>query len=160
MPACPRGTLADVMPSLLAGLGVPGMTNVLGLPGASRVCLLLVDGLGWRLLQSYDTEAPFLSALATDREPIISGFPTTTATSIAALGTGVPSGEHGIVGYTFAVGVGADADADELLNALRWQRHGQGPPIDLRARIVPEQVQPRRTVFERAIDAGVEVRLA
>lgn len=141
------------MPPLLAGLGVPGMANVLGLPGASRVFLLLVGCLGWRLLQLYEAETPFLSALAADREPIISGFPATTATSIAALGTSVPSGEHGTVGYTFAVGAGA------LLNALRWQRQGQGPPADLRVRIVPEQVQPRRTVFERAIDAGVQVRL-
>ncbi len=152
-PSCPRGTLADVVPSLLAGLRVPGMTNVLGLPGASRVCLLLVDGLGWRLLRSHEAEAPFLSSLTADREPITAGFPATTATSIATLGTGVPSGEHGIVGYTFAAGPG------ELLNTLRWQRHGEEPPVDLRTRIVPERLQPRPTVFERATDAGVAVRL-
>jgi hypothetical protein len=39
--------LPNVVPSILARLGVPGMRAVLGLPGARRVCLLLVDGLGW-----------------------------------------------------------------------------------------------------------------
>jgi Type I phosphodiesterase / nucleotide pyrophosphatase len=155
-PLVPRyrtGALADVAPSLLAGLDVPGMFNVLGLPSASRVCLLLVDGLGWELLRAYGADAPFLSSLAADREPITAGFPATTVTSVAALGTGLPPGEHGLVGYTFA------ARDDELLNALGWSRHGTDKPVDLRSRIVPEQLQPRRTAFERATDAGVAVHL-
>jgi hypothetical protein len=155
-PLVPRygtGTLADVVPSLLAGFDVPGMINSLGLPSAARVCLLLVDGLGWQLLRSYSVDSPFLSSLAADREPITAGFPSTTVTSIASLGTGLPPGEHGLVGYAFAV------DDDELLNALGWHRHGRGRPVDLRSRVVPEQLQPRRTAFERASDAGVSVQL-
>ena len=54
-------TLADVGPSVLAGLGVPGLTNVLGLPAEPNVCLLLIDGLGWQLLQAHAPSAPFLS---------------------------------------------------------------------------------------------------
>src|SRR3979490_1075219 len=105
-PLVPRygtGTLADVVPSLLAGFDVPGMINSLGLPSAARVCLLLVDGLGWQLLRSYSVDSPFLSSLAAYREPITAGFPATTVTSIASLGTGLPPGEHGLVGYAFAV---------------------------------------------------------
>ncbi|GLY69714.1 alkaline phosphatase family protein [Amycolatopsis taiwanensis] len=146
-------TLADVVPSLLAGLDVPGMPNVLGLPDTRRVCLLLVDGLGWQLLRSHKAEAPFLSSLLPDREPITAGFPATTATSLASLGTGLPPGEHGLVGYSFATG------DDELLNALRWHRHGEDQAEDLRSQVVPEQLQPRRTAFERAADAGVAVQL-
>ncbi|MCP2257207.1 putative pyrophosphatase or phosphodiesterase, AlkP superfamily [Streptoalloteichus tenebrarius] len=153
LPTYSTGTLADVVPSLLAGLGVPGTSDVLGLPGAPRVCLLLVDGLGWELLRSHAADAPFLSSLAAERDPITAGFPATTATSLSTLGTGRPSGEHGMVGYSFA------PDDNEVLNVLRWQRHGDGAHVDLRSQYVPEQIQPHRTVFEQAADAGVEVRL-
>ena len=152
-PLVPRyggGSLADVVPSLLAGLGVPGMADVLGLSGPSRVCVLLVDGLGWRLLREHEADAPFLASLA--GPPITAGFPSTTATSLAALGTGVPTGEHGLVGYSFAEG-------GEMVNALRWSRYGAASHVDLRDVLVPEEVQPRRTAFEAAADAGVAVRL-
>lgn len=145
-------SLADTVPALLAGLGVTGMSNTFDIPRVSRVCLLLVDGLGWHLLRDHGAAAPFLYALSTGREPIVAGFPSTTATSVATLGTGVLSGEHGLVGYSFAV------DGD-LLNALSWRRHANGRPVDLRTRVVPEVIQPRRTLFERAVDAGVAVEL-
>ncbi|HWC82670.1 MAG TPA: alkaline phosphatase family protein [Pseudonocardiaceae bacterium] len=153
-PVLPRygtATLANVVPSVLAGLDVPGMAATLALPPARRVCLLLVDGLGWELLRGHEAHAPFLTSLTAGSTAITAGFPATTATSIAALGTGLPPGEHGIVGYSFA------ADNDLLLNALGWSRHTQGNPTDLRSRIVPEQLQPHPTAFQRAADAGVAV---
>ncbi|WP_018684907.1 alkaline phosphatase family protein [Actinokineospora enzanensis] len=146
-----RGSLAEVVPSVLAGLGVPGMADALGLAGPARVCVLLVDGLGWELLGEYAQDAPFLAALAADRSPITAGFPATTATSVAALGTGTATGRHGMVGYSFAV-------REELLNALRWHRHG-GSAADLRQILVPEEIQPHPTAFERAVEAGVSVRV-
>jgi len=157
-PVIPRygfGSLADVVPSLLAGLDVPSMADVLGLAGATRVCLLLVDGLGWRLLREHGSDAAFLTSLTATSSPITAGFPATTATNIAALATGMPAGEHGLVGYTFAARPGED----ELLDALRWRRHGVPEQVDLRSVLVPEEVQPYRTAFERAADAGVAVRL-
>ncbi|MGH3887677.1 MAG: alkaline phosphatase family protein [Pseudonocardiaceae bacterium] len=153
LPRYGAGALADVIPSLLAGLQVPGMVNLLDLPDARKVCLLLVDGLGWRLLRAYSDDAPFLSSLAAGREPITAGFPSTTVTSIAAIGTGLPGGEHGLVGYSFAT------SDNELLDALKWCRHGVDPAEDLRSQVVPERIQPRRTVWEQATDAGVAVRL-
>jgi predicted AlkP superfamily pyrophosphatase or phosphodiesterase len=153
-PLVPRygaGALSDVVPSILAALDVRGTTDVLGLPRSRKVCLLLVDGMGWNLLRSHEADAPFLSALAAERDPITAGFPATTATSIAALGTGLPTGEHGLVGYSF------EAADDVLLNALGWYRHANGRPADLRSLIVPEEIQPRRTAFERAAEAGVAV---
>jgi hypothetical protein len=153
VPQYGAGALANVVPSILAGLDVPEMSPVLSFPGSRRVCLLLVDGLGWKPFPSHEAEAPFLSSLASGRQPITAGFPSTTATSIAALGTGLPPGEHGIVGYSFAAG------DNVLLNVLGWNRHGRGRPADLRSRIVPEELQPRRTTFERAAEAGVTLSL-
>ncbi|MEU7529433.1 nucleotide pyrophosphatase/phosphodiesterase family protein [Saccharothrix sp. NPDC042600] len=147
------GTLAEVVPSLLAGFGVPGMTDVLGVAGPTRVCLLLIDGLGWRLLRDHADAAPFLAGLGGG--PIAAGFPATTATSIASLATGTPSGGHGIVGYSFAA---RGPEGEELLNALRWHRHGAGESVDLRSVLVPEEVQPGATALERAAAAGVDVR--
>lgn len=154
LPGAQRASLADVVPSLLAGMGVDGFTDRLGLRPVQGACLLLVDGLGWHALQEHPADAPFLTSLAHGSQPITAGFPSTTAASVSAIGTGLPAGEHGIVGFSFATPDGV------LLNALSWHTHGGGERIDLRERFVPEDVQPRPTALERAAAAGVRVILA
>lgn len=144
-------TLASLSPAILDSLGVPGNGGPLALPPARAVCLLLVDGLGWELLRRYARYAPFLTELAREAEPLAAGFPSTTATSIASIGTGLPPGGHGIVGYTFAT------DDGRLVNALSWASHADGAHSDLRGRFVPERVQPAPTIWERAERAGVAV---
>ncbi len=97
-PPVPRygaGALSDLPTSVLAGLGVPGAVNVLGLPELPRACVLLVDGLGWEQLKAHPDEAPYLNAM--DGGPITAGFPATTVTSLASLGTGAPPGGHGLL---------------------------------------------------------------
>jgi Type I phosphodiesterase / nucleotide pyrophosphatase len=149
-----RRSLTEVVSSLLAGLGVAGFTNELELEPAQSVCLLLVDGLGWRALREHSTDAPFLTSLAAGSAPITCGFPSTTAASVSTIGTGVPAGQHGIVGFSFAIPDGV------LINALSWHSHGGGERVDLRDRFVPEDIQPRSTALERAAAAGVRVALA
>lgn len=139
--------LAQVVPSALAALGVADLANTLGFPDLSRACVLLVDGLGHELLAAHAGDAPTLSALAST--PLRVGYPSTTAAGLAAIGTGLATGEHGMAGYTFEVpGVG-------VLNALRWTSHTDGG--DLRGALPPEQVQPLPTTFERAAAAGIEI---
>jgi Type I phosphodiesterase / nucleotide pyrophosphatase len=150
-PAYGAGALSDVTPAVLTALGVPGGGTAIPLPEARHVVLLLVDGLGWNLLRRYADEAPFLAGLAGD--PITAGFPSTTATSLASVGTGLPPGGHGIVGLAFEVGDGL------AMNALGWAAQGPGRPRDLRERFVPEDVQPVPTTFERMAAAGVGVRV-
>ncbi|MQA16302.1 MAG: alkaline phosphatase family protein [Pseudonocardiaceae bacterium] len=146
-------SLPEVVPSLLAALGVGG-PNPLDVEPARSVCLLLLDGLGAELLGEHAAEAPVLASLAAGSEPLTAGFPATTAASIASLGTGRPPGEHGITGYTFA------APGGVLLNALTWCSHGDGADaVDLRERAVPEQVQPYDTALQRAAGAGLDVRV-
>jgi predicted AlkP superfamily pyrophosphatase or phosphodiesterase len=148
-------SLVDVTPSLLAALGVAEFTDTLGVGGADRVCLLMVDGLGWELLQTYADDAPFLAGLASDDHPIQVGFPATTAVSVATLGTGLAAGEHGIVGISFQV------PGLPLLHALTWRGGtGPGPKDDMRDTAVPERVQPSATVLERAAAAGISVSVA
>ena len=147
-------TLAEVVPSLLAALGAGEFDNPLAAPAARSVCLLVIDGLGWRLLRDHAADAPFLAGLMPEANPLVAGFPATTATSLASLGTGLPPGQHGIVGYSFFVpGAG-------LLNALTWSSHGTVDPRDLRDVVVPENAQPMATLLERAQASGIAVTVA
>lgn len=146
-PAIPH--LSEVTPALLNALDVPGFTSTVDIPKASRACVLLIDGLGWELLNEYAADAPVLSGMS--RHPLRVGYPATTAAGLAAIGTGVASGEHGMTGYSFEVpGVG-------VLNALRWQLHPGG--ADLHDVLSPEQVQPLPTTFSRAAEAGRAVSI-
>ncbi|MEU7767501.1 alkaline phosphatase family protein [Nocardia sp. NPDC049190] len=144
-------SLADLFPSVLAGLGVPGADDRLGLElTAANVCVLLVDGLGADALAANLDAAPFLAGLPSIT--LTAGFPTTTATSLGSLGVGAPPGEHGIVGYLLSI-----PGYDRLLNPLAWRLHGEQNPSDLRAELVPEEFQPTPTVFERAAADGIAV---
>ncbi|HEY3339644.1 MAG TPA: nucleotide pyrophosphatase/phosphodiesterase family protein [Propionicimonas sp.] len=139
-PAVPNygvSTLADLLPSLGAHLGVPGAADVLGLPDAQRYLLVLIDGLGWHQLNDHADHAPNLTRLA--ERWITSGVPSTTATSITSIGTGLAPGSHGIAGYSFWY-----PQARTVLNTLRW-------PSDLSGL----DVQPQLTYFERLAGAGV-----
>lgn len=138
-------TLGSVLPSVLASLGVgdgsdlPGGPPHLELPPADRAVVVLVDGLGDRLLRRRSGHAPFLRSLLPSGRVIRAGFPTTTATSMGSFGTGLPPGAHGLVGYEVR-----DPATGRVLNELSWEN---GP--------VPEMWQPHPTVFERAQAAGL-----
>ncbi|MFI6353711.1 alkaline phosphatase family protein [Streptomyces sp. NPDC050743] len=145
LPEYGTGSLADLLPTLAAGLGVPGLTATIPeLTAADRVCVLLIDGLGWEQLRAHADEAPFLtSLLGTSRggtgRPLTAGYPATTAVSLASVGTGLPPGVHGLPGYAVR-----NPDTGELMNQLRWQ-----PYTD------PRAWQPYPTVFQLAQAAGV-----
>jgi hypothetical protein len=140
------GSLADVGPSLLAAMGVPDECDVLGLGEVVRACLFVVDGLGWNQLQRHRDAAPFLAAMS--GRSLTAGFPATTVASLSSLGTGTPTGRHGLTGYT-----SYDDSVPAVINWLAWR--SVGPNDDLRDRLVPEVVQPHPTVWERADAAGI-----
>lgn len=155
VPRYGRSSLSDVVPSILAGLRVPGFEDRLGLAldGVSRVALLLVDGLGSEQLRAHPQNAPFLDRFigGTDDHELTAGFPTTTAVSLCSVGTGLPPGEHGILGYQ----VEASIDLG-LMNSLQWSlRNTKSDALPLG--LEPEVFQPRATAFERAVDAGITV---
>lgn len=145
LPAYGSGSLADLLPTLAAGMGVPGAEAAIAeLTPVDRACVFLVDGLGWEQLRAHPDEAPFLhSLLATSRggtgRPLTAGFPATTAASLASVGTGLPPGRHGLPGYTVR-----DPDTGALMNQLRWQPWTE-----------PHAWQPYPTLFQLADRAGV-----
>lgn len=150
LPGAPRygsASLADVAPSLLDALGIPG-PNPFGFEPVRQACLLLVDGLGFESLGKHRSVAPFLAAAC--RAPIDAPYPTTTVASLASITTGRPPGEHGLLGPTVAL-----PDRDRPMNLLKWRLHGLGPDVDLTEVISPERFQPVPTVLERATAAGL-----
>lgn len=155
IPPYGEASLAEVVPSVLAALGVPGFDNPLGVEPLPGVCLLVVDGLGWELMEAHPKNAPFMTGAAeTSGRAISAVFPATTSASLASLSTGLPPGEHGLVGYTFAV-----PGHDRAMNSLLWELYGMGPSVDLREELVPEVFQPMPTVLERAAATGFEITL-
>jgi hypothetical protein len=148
-PAYGRGSLAEVMPAALAALGVPGTRDVLDLPlgGVRRLAVLLVDGLGSRLLPSASRVAPVLADALAGRlgslRTITCGFPSTTPTSLTSLGTGAAPGGHGVIGFTVNV-----PGTDRVLNHTEWLDDPD-----------PLAWQPLPTQFAQASAAGVSVRM-
>lgn len=150
-PAAPNygtASLSEVLPSVLASLGVPGDRDVLGLGEAARTVVLLVDGLGENLLRLHADAAPFLAGLA--GRPLTAGFPSTTVSSLTSLGTGLPTGLHGLTGATSYV-----AHLRQTVNWLAWRPVGSD--TDLRPQLDPEDVQPTPTALERAAANGIAV---
>jgi len=146
VPAYGQRSLADLLPSIVAALGVPGYDDVLGLTPAlidiRRVILLLVDGMGELNLAEHATIAPTLMSLTSPTGAIHASSPSTTPVSLASLGTGVPPGQHGIVGFTVAI-----PGTDRLLTHIDWREDPE-----------PRDWQPAPTVFEKAVRSGVSVR--
>ncbi|MET8576147.1 nucleotide pyrophosphatase/phosphodiesterase family protein [Streptomyces sp. NPDC005012] len=145
VPEYGSGSLADLLPTLAAGMGVPGLSPAITeLAPADRACVFLVDGLGWEQLKAHPDDAPFMnSLLASSRggtgRPLTAGYPATTATSLASVGTGLPPGAHGLPGYTVR-----NPETGELMNQLRWNPWTP-----------PALWQPHPTVFRMAEAAGV-----
>jgi hypothetical protein len=139
VPSYGESSLADLSASILASLTGDPARNVLGLPETARACLLIIDGLGWELLRAHQAAAPFLSELAFNSRQLTCGFPATTVTSLGSLGTALPPGTHGMLGYQVAI-----PGEHRLLNGLRW-------PHD----VDPVAWQPKPTLYERAAAAGV-----
>jgi hypothetical protein len=155
--AVPRygtATLADVLPGAAAALGVPvrrgdlpadplNLTDALG--GARRVAVLLIDGLGADLVRAHADLAPTLAALGSPVGDLSAPCPSTTPVSLATLGTGLPPGSHGILGFvTLVPGESGATGEARTLNHVRW---ADDPD--------PDVWQARRTVFQQSEAAGV-----
>ncbi len=137
--------LAGVLPSVVAALGVPVRgAGPLAMPAARSGVVVLVDGLGERLLERRGGHAPFLRSVRTGdglSAAVDCGFPSTTATSMGTFGTGRPAGSHGMVGMTVL-----DPALDAVFSELAWD-----------SRVDPLAWQPTSTVFEDVTAVGLPV---
>lgn len=132
------GDLTAVMPAIGSALGISKYESKINLPTTKKAVVMVVDGLGYDLLLEHYELAPYLSSLIAD--PLLVGVPSTTATSLTSLATGVAPGEHGLVGYTMRV-----PETGVRLNALSWDQ-----------RVEPSSWQPYRPVLAEVNDFGVQ----
>lgn len=139
----PRGespSLADVLTGAFAAMRAE--PNRLALPPVRSAVVVLVDGLGMSALQRRAGHARrLLAAIPAKGGAIDSGFPTTTASALATLTTGLSAGEHGLVSYS-----AIDPAGDRVVNQLTGWDDGMRP----------RDWQPHPTVFERATAEGVD----
>ncbi len=142
-PAYGDRSLADVVPSVARALGVPldGHPSGLELPSAPSYVVFLIDGLGAELLDRHSHAAPYLASLVAGGSTGTAGVPSTTATSLTSLGTGLTPGAHGLVGFTARI-----PGTERLLNHLAWD-----------AGVDALEWQPHPTAFGRLALAGVHV---
>ena len=137
-----RFGLADITNSIFNSLSVPETIDSLSLGSAeNREVLILIDGMGQDAVNKYADQFPIFDELKQVKK-LYTNFPSTTATSLSTLGTGVLPGVHGMLGYTVRV----PRSDNRLLNALKWDE-----------RVDPVMWQKVPTLFERADLAGVSV---
>jgi hypothetical protein len=109
--------------------------------------VILVDGMGYHLLARLAPHAPLLAEVLAGSAgwlaELTCTFPSTTPTSLVSLGTGVPPGAHGVLGFTLNV-----PGTDRVLTHIFWR---DDP--------APRQWQPMNTWFDRAATAGVPSRV-
>ena len=137
-----RFGLADITNSIFNSLSVPETIDSLSLGSAeNREVLILIDGMGQDAVDKYADQFPIFDELKQVKK-LYTNFPSTTATSLSTLGTGVLPGVHGMLGYTVRV----PRSDNRLLNALKWDE-----------RVDPVMWQKVPTLFERAVTSGVSV---
>lgn len=137
LPQYEGACLTNVLPSVAARLR--GETPLVDLPAADRYVLFMVDGLGWHAVADHAGDSALLAPRLDVAQQLTCCVPSTTATSLTALGCGVSPGQHGVVGYSFL-----DPEADQVLNALTWE----GGPRDV------ESFRCAQTVYEQLAAGG------
>lgn len=112
-------SLTSVLPQLTASLS--GRSDWFA--PASSAIVFVVDGLGALNLRARAGHARFLATAGARGDVARTVFPTTTASALTSLLTGVAPGEHGIVGYRVRV-----PGTDRIVNQLRgWDTDGLDP---------------------------------
>jgi len=129
LPQYSGANVRGVVPALLAPRGVPLPKWMPAIAGAPQRVVLVVDGLGWDQMQARLPLVPTLASM--EGSPITTVAPSTTATALTSIATGLTPGEHGLIGYRFDVG-------GDIMNVLRW--HGESK--DLRRAFPPRDLQP------------------
>jgi hypothetical protein len=126
--------ITSLVPALVGGRGEAKLPSCV--EGAGAVVLLLLDGLGWQAVEAHRSLLPELAAL--DGGPITTVAPSTTASALTSLATGLAPSQHGLVGFRMRVG-------DDVLNILRWQTAGNRRPPD------PFEMQRHTAFFGRPV---------
>ena len=115
LPALDGACVANIVPALFGRVDDTWIPEIAR--SADAVVLLVLDGLGWSAVQDHAPSMPRLTGM--QGTSITTVAPSTTATALTSIATGLAPAQHGIVGYRMLVG-------DEVLNVLRWSASKRG----------------------------------
>jgi Type I phosphodiesterase / nucleotide pyrophosphatase len=119
LPAFDAASVAGIVPALF------GRVDDAWIPESARsadaVVLLVLDGLGWSAVQDHAAVVPRLAQM--EGSAITTVAPSTTATALTSIATGLAPAQHGVVGYRMLLDAG-------VLNVLRWTVAGRGRAPD------------------------------
>jgi len=148
LPAYGGPCLTGIVPALLGPRGTDELPTWFPEPvrGARQVVVLVLDGLGWGQLEAARASLATLGSMAGG--PITSVVPSTTATALTSITTGLPPGEHGVIGYRMVM-------RGEVLNVLRWSTAAG----DARMRLPPRRVQPVPAFLGAAVPVVSRIEL-
>lgn len=130
LPEYRGANVCGVVPGLLgAGPGRRPAWFPEPLQHARQAVVLVLDGVGWNQFQQRRHLCPNLASMSGGA--ITTVAPTTTATALTSIATGLAPAEHGVVGYRVDLG-------GDVVNMLRWST----TKGDVRRHHVPTDVQP------------------
>lgn len=116
-PAYTGSGLSGLVPALLGKQ--PGDWLPAPVHDARTIVLLVLDGFGWHALDAHRARLPTLAGLEGGPMPTV--VPSTTATALTSLTTGLPPSQHGVVGFRVRID-------RSVLNVLSWQGESRHPP--------------------------------
>lgn len=130
--------ITDVLPTAYHALGLdiprPPLAEDLQLDQPRSICVVLIDGMGYRLISQTLGHTPCLRSHSNDMIEGRTIIPSTTAAAITSLTTGENPGRTRMVGWSVK-------DGEQPIVLLSFEG----------ASIPPEQWQPVPTLFERAV---------
>lgn len=132
----------QIAPAILSALGLAPAPNPeqLSLPAAPRVCLALIDGMGYEVLQERRAHLRFLRPRL-ELSPIRTCVPSTTAAAITTVMTGQLPGQTNMLGYEVV-----NPESGVRFNLINFSG----------ADVEPQKWQPHPSIFETLNELGVK----
>jgi hypothetical protein len=133
--------------------GIPGHVRESLKVGAYEVVVLvLMDGFGWRFVEKFQ-QTPFLTRMTRDGrfEKLTAQFPSTTASELTTLHTGLPVGEHGIFEWIYY-----EPSLDAVIAPLLFSFAGTSERDTLKTvGAKPRRLLPTSTLYQALKKQGV-----
>ncbi len=131
----------------------PSLKEELGLPSASVVLCVLLDGVGYKRLEGLRGAGlvdlgPFLHSGT--YIPLTSVFPTTTTASLATLATGLSPIRHGILGYKLFI-----PEVGSVVDMIKLTVPGGRENALEKMGVNPETLLAAPTLYQRLAAAGI-----
>jgi hypothetical protein len=149
--------LPSTLKYLLTGVGAPSLApDVLERfePRYETVILFFIDSFGWRYIEQYGDDYPFLRRLAQEGQisKLTSQFPSTTAAHVTTIHTGLPVGQSGAYEWQYY-----EPQVDAVIAPLLFSYAGTRQRDTLNAtQFAPTRLFPYTTFYQDLAPYGVE----